>query len=195
MRIAQIHRHPERAVPEEAVAILEAGHVVHVGYVLDSLPMVIPFTYHYGPESPTTLYLHGAPVGGTLQHLVGEEQVCATVTLVDGLVFSRSAKSHSVNYRSVVCFGHTHAITDNAVKEAIFERMIARYFPDRTAGRDYAPPELGHLRGTAVIAIEIEEWSAKARRGGPKGPGDDQPDAPGTRGVIPFSSEPDTEPT
>lgn len=184
MRIAKIHRHPERAVPEEAAAILQAGHVAHVGYVLDGVPMVIPFTYHYGPEAPETLYLHGAPVGGTLQHLVGEEQVCVTVTIVDGLVFSRSAKYHSANYRSVVCFGRTHAITDNQVKEAVFEQMIARYFPGRTVGSDYAPPELGHLRGTSVIAVEIEEWSAKVRQGGPKGPLDDQPDAPGTRGVV-----------
>lgn len=183
MRITSIHRHPERAVPEEAGAILQAGLVAHVGYIVDGAPLVIPFTYHYGPEAPDTLFLHGAPAGGTLQELARSVAVCVTVSLVDGLVYSRTAKYHSVNYRSVVCRGQTHIITDDAEKAAIYERMIARYFAGRTVERDYAAPEPGHLRGSTVIAVTIEEWSAKARTGGPKGPLDHLADAPGTCGI------------
>jgi hypothetical protein len=62
--------------------------------------------------------------------------------------------------------------------------MIGRYFPGRTAGRDYAPAPREHLDATAFVMLEIEEWSAKARRGGPKGPKDADPIAPGTAGVV-----------
>ena len=184
MRIATIRRHPERAVPEETAAILQQGQVAHVAYVRDGAPCVIPHLYHYGPEAPTTLYLHAAPASATIHHMAAGVAVSVSVTLIDGLVFSRSAKYHSANYRSVVLSGKTRIVADNTEKEAIFERMITRYFPGRTVDEDYAPAEIEHLRAVTVIAVDIEEWSGKARRGGPKGPLDDDPEAPGTSGVV-----------
>ena len=68
-------------------------------------------------------------------------------------------------------------------KAALFERMISRYHPGRTAGRDYEAASPQELMATAVVEVCIEEMSAKARRGGPKGPRDADPDAPGTCGV------------
>jgi nitroimidazol reductase NimA-like FMN-containing flavoprotein (pyridoxamine 5'-phosphate oxidase superfamily) len=89
-----------------------------------------------------------------------------------------------MNYRSVVCFGAARLITDASEKATLFEQMTQRYFPGRTAGRDYDPAPASHLRSTALVEVQIEEWSAKARRGGPKGPKDALPEAPGTCGVI-----------
>ncbi|PYP12951.1 MAG: pyridoxamine 5'-phosphate oxidase family protein, partial [Gemmatimonadetes bacterium] len=91
---------------------------------------------------------------------------------------------HSVNYRSVVCFARGAPRLDRSQTTAVLEAMIARYFPGRRAGRDYDEPLPRDIDGTSVIALEIDEWSAKARRGGPTGPRDNQPDAPGTAGVI-----------
>ncbi len=44
-----IRIHPEREVPEEAVEILFAGMVAHVGIVGGNQPLVIPLSYHYDP--------------------------------------------------------------------------------------------------------------------------------------------------
>jgi nitroimidazol reductase NimA-like FMN-containing flavoprotein (pyridoxamine 5'-phosphate oxidase superfamily) len=110
-----------------------------------------------------------------------------TVTLVDGLVYSRTALYHSVNYRSVVCFVRAAPQPDLAARERVLEAMIARYFPGRTAGRDYEAATRPHLEATAFVALDIEEWSAKARRGGPKGPRDADPIAWGTAGMVAFS--------
>jgi hypothetical protein len=44
-----IRIHPEREVPEEAVGILSAGMVAHVGIVGGNQPLVIPLSYHYDP--------------------------------------------------------------------------------------------------------------------------------------------------
>ncbi len=62
--------------------------------------------------------------------------------------------------------------------------MTSRYFPGRTAGRDYAAAPKAHLDATPVLEIMIEQISAKMREGGPKGPHDTQEEAPGTRGVV-----------
>jgi nitroimidazol reductase NimA-like FMN-containing flavoprotein (pyridoxamine 5'-phosphate oxidase superfamily) len=181
---ATIRVHPERAVPNDVDAILDAGHVAHVGFVDDGQPVVIPMTYHVEPEDRSTLYLHGGHHGRLMQHLATGAPICVTVTLVDGLVYSKTALYHSVNYRTVVCFGRSVAPTDMTTQARVLERLIARYFPGRTPGRDYAPSPPAHLEATAFVAIHIEEASAKARRGGPKGPGDDDPSVPGTAGVV-----------
>ena len=185
---ARLRRHAERAVPEEAPAILAAGLVAHVGFVERGQPYVIPMAYYYDPTTPRTLYLHGAHASRLLHHLTSGAPAAIAVTLVDGLVFSRTALYHSVNYRSVVCFARAALRLDGDVAARVLEAMIARYFPGRTVGRDYAAPTPEHLDATGVVALEIEEWSAKARRGGPLGPLDHDPDAPGSAGVLDLST-------
>lgn len=180
----RIRRHPESGVPEEAAAIVAEGLVAHVGFCQDGQPFVIPFSYGYDPARPDRLYLHGAMTGRTMKHLAGGAPVCVEVTLQDGLVYSRTAVNHGVNYRSVVAFGRATPVTDEAEKAAICDRLIRRYFPGREAGRDYEAASAKQVRATAVVEVQIEEWSAKARRGGPKGPKDSDPDAPGTCGVV-----------
>lgn len=181
---ATIHRHPERAVTDRASEILSAGRVAHVGFVDEGRPLVIPFGYGFDPAEPDRLYLHGTPGGRAIERLESGDPVCVTVTLLDGLVYSKTALYHSMNYRSVVCFGRGRRVTGRAVQDRVYERMVGRYFVGRTAGRDYSAPTGAHLEATALIEIRIEEWSAKMREGGPKGPTDDQADAPGTCGVL-----------
>ena len=140
----RIRNHPERAVPEETTEILSNGIVAHLGFIQDDVPFVIPFTYHYDPNSPDSIYLHGSIRSRALKHLATGAPVCVTVTLTDGLVYSRKAMNHSVNYRSVTLFGHAREVTDEAEKFDLFDQMVQRYFPGRTVGEDYyAPPSPG----------------------------------------------------
>ncbi|MCG8606531.1 pyridoxamine 5'-phosphate oxidase family protein [bacterium] len=61
--------------------------------------------YHYESDNPKRIYLHGAPGSRTLQHLANGNPVCIEVTTVYGLIYSRTAADHSMNYQSAVCFG------------------------------------------------------------------------------------------
>jgi len=185
---SQIKRHPERAVPDETVSILSQGHVAHVGFTDEHGPVVIPILYGFSADRPDRIVLHGSRASRLQKLLVDGAPTCVTVTLLDGLVYSRSAKYHSANYRSAVCFGRAREITDAAEKEALMAELTARYFPGRASGVDYSPPTLADLNEITVVEVLIEESSAKARRGGPAGPHDglEEEDAPGTRGVIEF---------
>lgn len=183
---AVIRQHSERSANDEARQFLAAGHVAHVGFESQGQPYVIPFSYHYSEQRPDRLYLHGGASSRTLSILAGGARVCVTVTELDGLVFSKTALNHSMNYRSVVCFGRATTVSDEAIKNLVFIEMIDRYFPNRQAPRDYALPTPAQLQATALLEVHIEELSAKARRGGPTGPLDNQPDAPGTCGVVPL---------
>ena len=46
-------------------------------------------------------------------------------------------------------------------------------------------PPSADLGVTTLIEVKIEDWSGKARRGGPTGP-DDDPNALGSAGVVEF---------
>jgi len=182
----RILNHPERAVPEETADILAAGMVAHVGFVDDGMPYVIPLSYHYDAATPDALYLHGSIRSRAMKLLATGAPACVTVTLTDGLVYSRKAMNHSMNYRSAMVFGHAAEVEDEDEKFRIFDAMVQRYFPGRTVDSDYNAPPSADLGVTALVKVSIDEWSGKARRGGPTGPDDDKPDALGSAGVIEF---------
>jgi nitroimidazol reductase NimA-like FMN-containing flavoprotein (pyridoxamine 5'-phosphate oxidase superfamily) len=182
---ATIRVHPERAVADEVSAILADGIVVHVAFVADGQPFAIPMTYQHEGEAPERLHLHGAHHSRLMQHLRSGASVCVSVTLVDGLVYSRTALNHSVNYRSVVGFGRAaQQQPEPAEQRRLLDGMIGRYFPGRTPGVDYETMPDVHVDATAFVTLEIDAWSAKARRGGAKGPRDADPGALGTAGVV-----------
>jgi nitroimidazol reductase NimA-like FMN-containing flavoprotein (pyridoxamine 5'-phosphate oxidase superfamily) len=106
--------------------ILDAGFLASVGFCVDGQPFVIPTLYGRDGER---LYLHGSAASRMLRELETCIPACATVTIVDGLVLSRSAFDHSMNYRSVVAFGRARRVMDPEQKikslRVISEHLIA----------------------------------------------------------------------
>jgi nitroimidazol reductase NimA-like FMN-containing flavoprotein (pyridoxamine 5'-phosphate oxidase superfamily) len=178
---SRVRRHAERAAPAEAERVLRAGRVAHVAYALDGQPYVIPFLYDYADSA---IYLHGAPASRTLKALRGGVEAAIEVTLLDGLIASRDAESHSANYRAVVVYGRAERVTNMEEKRAILERMTLRYFPGRTMGIDYEAATEKQMRALEVLRIPVTELGAKMRDGGPRGPRDADPTASGTAYVV-----------
>jgi nitroimidazol reductase NimA-like FMN-containing flavoprotein (pyridoxamine 5'-phosphate oxidase superfamily) len=180
----QVKRLPKRGKYERETvfAILDAGFVCHVGFTVDGQPYVIPTNYG---RSGDTLYLHGSAASRMLRTLSEGVPMSVTVTHVDGLVLARSAFHHSVNYRSVVILGTARLVTDLA------EKMEAlRVFTEHVMkGRwdDVRQPTEQELKATTVLALRLEEVSAKVRTGGPI---DDEADytLPVWAGVLPLET-------
>jgi len=180
----QVKRLPKRGKYERETvfAILDAGFVCHVGFSMDGQPYVIPTNYG---RSGDILYLHGSAASRMLRTLSEGVPVSVTVTHVDGLVLARSAFHHSVNYRSVVILGTARLVTDLA------EKMEAlRIFTEHVMkGRwdDVRQPTEQELKATSVLALPLEEVSAKVRTGGPI---DDEEDyaLPVWAGVLPLET-------
>ena len=183
----RIRRHPERALelPEGALPVLAEGLVAHVAFSQDGQPFVLPFTYLY---TDGCIYLHGAPASRTIRGLRAGAPVCIEVTLLDALIASRTAEYHSINYRSVVCFGTARVVRDTEKKRRVLETLIGRYFPGRAAGVDYAAITDKELKATELCEVEIDEMSAKARAGPPMGPLDADSGAAGNAGIVPLPS-------
>jgi nitroimidazol reductase NimA-like FMN-containing flavoprotein (pyridoxamine 5'-phosphate oxidase superfamily) len=148
---------------ETVHAILDAGLVGHVAIVADGQPYAMPMLY---ARSGELLYLHGAPLSRLMKGLGEGIPMCLTVTLVDGLVLARSAFHSSVNYRSALVIGRGRAVGDREEKLAALDTLVEHMAPGRTSeARGPSPQE---LRATEVIALPIEEASAKIRTGPPQ---------------------------
>jgi uncharacterized protein len=177
-----VRRHPERGDYDRDTidAILDEAVFCHVGFAVDGQPFVIP-TIH--ARVGDVVYLHGSPASRLLQRLAGPVDVCVTATILDGLVLARSVYNHSMNYRSAVVFGRARAVEERAEKLAALEAVSEHVVRGRWA--DARGPSEKELAGTRVLAVAIEEASAKVRSGPP---GDFEADVPLPiwAGVIPL---------
>jgi nitroimidazol reductase NimA-like FMN-containing flavoprotein (pyridoxamine 5'-phosphate oxidase superfamily) len=184
----QVHRLPKRGVYDrEAVfSILDEGLVCHVGFVADGKPVVIPTGYGRKDE---TLYVHGSPASRMFRALGNGADICVTVTIIDGLVLARSAFHHSMNYRSVVLFGQATLVEDLAEKREALRVFTEHIAPGRW--QEVRQPSIKELQATIVLAIPLEEVSAKVRTGPPL---DDEEDyaLPVWAGVLPLTLTPRT---
>jgi nitroimidazol reductase NimA-like FMN-containing flavoprotein (pyridoxamine 5'-phosphate oxidase superfamily) len=161
-----VRRVPSRASYDRAFIhqILDEGLVAHVGFATpeDGQPYVIPMVYaRLGDD----LLLHGAAASRLLKAGAAGVPMCATVTLVDGLVLARSAFHHSMNYRSVVVLGQARAVTEIAAKQVALAAFVDHVSPGRS--QRARPPNPKELAATTVLALAIDEVSAKSRSGGP----------------------------
>ena len=179
----ELRRVAERGRYDRATVhgILDEGLVAHVGFALGEQPIVLPMSYVRVGES---LILHGSPANRMLRRLSEGVPACATVTLLDGLVLARSAFHHSMNFRSAVAFGTTREITSLEERAEVLERLVDAIVPGRS--RDARAPNRRELQFTKVLALDIEEASAKVRTGPPR---DDDEDLahPCWAGVIPLT--------
>jgi nitroimidazol reductase NimA-like FMN-containing flavoprotein (pyridoxamine 5'-phosphate oxidase superfamily) len=112
-----------------------------------------------------SIYLHGSTRTRMLAKMVSREPVCATVTLLDGLVLARSAFHHSMNYRSVSVLGCGRGVDEDTRKTRILEALMQKIAPGRSA--HIRGPNAQELKATAVVELPLEEVSGKVRVGPP----------------------------
>ncbi|MBA2575419.1 MAG: pyridoxamine 5'-phosphate oxidase family protein [Euzebyaceae bacterium] len=147
---------------DHVLAILDEGLFCHLGVVVDTYPMVVPTAYG---RDGGRVYVHGSTASRVLRAAASAAEVCLTVTLVDGLVLARSVFHHSVNYRSVMVYGPARPVTAADEKAAALRVVTEHLVPGRwEAAR---PPTPKELAATSVLAIALDEASAKVRTGAP----------------------------
>lgn len=148
---------------ETIYKILDEGFVAHVGFTgAEGQTFVIPTGY---ARRGNELLIHGSGASRMMRALSEEIEICVTVTLVDGLVLARSAFHHSMNYRSVVAFGAAKIIKDENEKMEALRLFTEHIVPGRW--REVRLPTTNELKATTVLALPLNEASAKIRTGNP----------------------------
>jgi nitroimidazol reductase NimA-like FMN-containing flavoprotein (pyridoxamine 5'-phosphate oxidase superfamily) len=168
----RVRRQPDRGhYDREAIdAVLDAGLIAHVAFVDGRQPICIPTLYARVGDD---VYIHGSRASRTLRALAGGVPACLTVTVVDGLVLARSVFEHSANYRSAVVLGSFRAIEGEDERLAAYEAFVEKVVAGRWS--EARVPNAKELKATEILAVRLDEASAKVRSGPPSD--DDSEDA------------------
>lgn len=164
---------------ETVEAILDASPLAHVGCVLNGVPFVTPtFCWREGER----VYWHGSAAGRMFK-VLEQQDVCLTVSLLDGLVVARSAYNFNCNFRSVMVVGRAELVRDPALKAEKLRTFVNRLIPGEW--ERLRPMHDKELAVTAVASLPITEASCKVRQGPPE---DDEADYAFSSwaGVIPI---------
>lgn len=141
--------------------IIDGSLMCHIAFNHNGSPAIIPTLCWRDGER---LYLHGSSASRMIKAIKGKS-VCIAVTILDGLVLTRSAFHHSANYRSVVIYGVAHRLDCANEKSHQLRQMMERMFPGRWETlRPVRPQE---LKATQVMYVTLDEASAKVRTGAP----------------------------
>jgi len=184
------HRERGRTDRDDLYAVLDAGLICHLGVIVNGAPRVLPTGYG---RLGDLLYLHGSSANSSFAAGGGQE-VCVTVTHLDGLVCARAVFNHSMNYRSAMIFGVARVVTDPAELTLALRIITEHLAPGQWS---YArQPTRKELAATSVLALPLTEASVKIRAAGPS----DEPEDYALdiwAGVVPVTTgfgepEPDT---
>jgi len=177
-----LHRLRERGATDRSALydVLNAGLICHLGVIIDGSPVVLPTGYG---RIGDTLYLHGSSANRSFQ-FAEDQDICVTVTLVDGLVCARSVFHNSMNYRSAVVFGTARLVTDADERLAAIQAITEHLIPGRW--QNSRKPSKKELAATSVIALPLDEASVKIRDGGAKDEDEDY-ELGYWAGVLPIS--------
>jgi len=163
--------------------VLDAALVAHVAFVQNGAPVIVPMIY--GREGDT-IYLHGARKARVVRMLEQTPRACLNVTLVDGIVFARSAFNSSMNYRSATIYGAPRLVEDDAGKLHGMKVISEHTMPGRWD--ELREPLEREVKMTGVIALDIETASVKISAGMPDDEDEDY-EIPIWAGVLPLESK------
>ena len=156
-------------------AVLAAGFVCHLAFVLDGVARAVPTVYGYDPGRET-VYLHGSVASRSLIASPGQT-VCVTVTHVDALTLARSVFEHGVNYRCAMLYDVPRVVTEADEKLDGLRTVSEQAAPGQW---DYARRPSGkELAATTLLAVGLHEASVKISDGHPD-------DADGPDGDLPL---------
>ena len=180
-RVRRLHErgHFDR---ETIDAVLDAGWLCHIAYVIDGAPYCTPTIYWRDGDR---VYWHGSSASRMLRSQSRGGEICLTVTHVDALVLARSGFHHSARYRSVMLFGEAELVEDADEKDRRLNGMIDHLFPGRS--EEIRPATAQELKATTLLSMPITEGAAKIAEGPPA---DDEEDyaMPIWAGLLPFNT-------
>ena len=149
---------------DDVYGILDDGFLCTIAFTHQGNAMMIPTTYG---RKEDVLYFHGSTKNFMMNQALENEQICVSVTHLDGLVLAKTLFNTSANYRSVVLFGKAEIVENEEERMeglgVITEQIIPHRWDEVPLGSEQ------ELKATLVIKMKIESASAKVRAGAPQG--------------------------
>ena len=141
-------------------SFLREAKVGHIASCVDNQPFLNPSTFWYD-EAKHQIIFHSNVAGRMRSNIEANPKVSFEASELGKFLPSNVALEFSLQYRSVMVFGTAHLVTDPDESRRALYSLIAKYFPEMKAGREYREITDKELRSTSVYAIAIESWSGK----------------------------------
>ena len=178
----RVKRIPEKQVfDREALnALLDDAIVGHVAVVRGDQPVVLPVGIGRDGD---TLLIHGSTGSGIFREMADGRPLSIAVTLLDGLVYARSAFESSIHYRSAVIMGSA-TVVEGEEKLKALSILTNHMMPGRwDEVRETTKKELA---ATLVLRVPLERVSVKISNAGPDEFEDDGDDRSIWAGILPL---------
>ena len=178
----RVKRIPEKQVFDRDAlnALLDEAIVGHVAVVRGEQPVVLPVGIGRDGD---TLLIHGSTGSGIFREMADGRPLSIAVTLLDGLVYARSAFESSIHYRSAVIMGSATVVEGDEKLEAL-AILTNHMMPGRwDEVRETTKKELA---ATLVLRVPLECVSVKVSDRGPDEFEDDGDDRSIWAGILPL---------
>ena len=178
----KVKRIPEKQVFDRDAlnALLDEAIVGHVAVVRDGQPVVLPVGIGRDGD---TLLIHGSTGSGIFREMSDGRPLSIAVTLLDGLVYARSAFESSIHYRSAVILGSATVVEGEEKLEAL-AILTNHMMPGRW--EEVRETTKKELAATMVLRVPLERVSVKVSDAGPDEFEDDGDDRSIWAGVLPL---------
>ncbi len=154
-------RRPEHKREDDWIrAFLREARVAHVATSRADQPFVNP-TMFWFDEDEHQIVFHSNLAGRVRANIEENPRVCVEVSEMGKFLPANVALEFSLQYRSVIVYGTARLLADPEEQRRVLHRLIAKYFPALTAGREFRPVTDQELKRTSVYAVRIEAWSGK----------------------------------
>jgi nitroimidazol reductase NimA-like FMN-containing flavoprotein (pyridoxamine 5'-phosphate oxidase superfamily) len=178
----RVKRIPEKQVFDRDAlnALLDEAIVGHVAVVRDGQPVVLPVGIGRDGD---TLLIHGSTGSGIFREMSDGRPLSIAVTLLDGLVYARSAFESSIHYRSAVIMGSATVVEGDEKLEAL-AILTNHMMPGRW--EEVRETTKKELAATMVLRVPLERVSVKISDAGPDEFEDDGDDRSIWAGILPL---------
>lgn len=166
---------------EMMYTILDEALICHVAFSHGDQPFNVPMTF---ARLDDDLFIHASTKSRIFNELSKGINACVSITLLDGIVFAKSAYSHSMNFRSVMMFGSMTPVTEKEEKLRIGEALVEKM--RRGRWKDCRKPSDKELSVTGFLKLKIDKFSSKIRTGPPEDIEEDK-ELPFWSGVVPYT--------
>lgn len=140
----------------EMEAALDEAPIIRLGLFDGEEPYVVPLNF---VRVGGALYFHGAKEGRKLDLIAARPTVCFEATSKDELSPGTEPCSCTTFYRSVIGWGTASRVSDAEEKTAALAAL------NRKFGAKDGPFPPAMLEATAVVRIDIDRMTGKAKRG------------------------------
>jgi regulator of RNase E activity RraA/nitroimidazol reductase NimA-like FMN-containing flavoprotein (pyridoxamine 5'-phosphate oxidase superfamily) len=165
-------RRTDRTVTDESWirAFLHEAPVGVVGLAGTGSPYLNVNLFVYD-EPGHAIFFHTWMGGRTRREIDAKPDVCFAAFRMGRLLPAERVADYSVEYAPVLVFGSVAVVADLSLARRVQEMQLAKYFPHKKSGRDFAPFTDAELARAAVYRLAIAGWSAKRLAGAPDHPG------------------------